>query len=361
MKIAIIVGTRPEVIKMSSLIKECERNNIDFFVIHSNQHYSPEMDSIFFDELNLPSPKYNLGVGSGTHSNQTGNILIKMDPIFEQEKPDIVLVQGDTNTVLAGALAAAKIPNCKLGHIEAGLRSYDRAMPEETNRVVTDHMSTHLFAVTNTQKEILLAEGIAEKNIYIVGNTVVDALLSNVEVARNKSKVLKEYNLNPNDYFLVTAHRSSNVDTEPSLLELFELFNSILENYKYDIVWPIHPRTKKNIEAYGIEVPRRMKLISPQGYINFLQLQANAKIILTDSGGIQEEACCLNIPCITLRQNTERPETIDAGASILVGRDKKRCIESIDHYLNSKITWSNPFGDGTTANQILKILGLINE
>jgi UDP-N-acetylglucosamine 2-epimerase (non-hydrolysing) len=194
MKIGIIVGTRPEIIKMAPVIRECEKRNIPFFIIHSNQHYSKEMDSIFFEELHLPAPHYNLGVGSGLHSNQTGNILIKMEPILLDEKPDVVLVQGDTNTVLAGALAASKL-NIKVGHIEAGLRSYDRSMPEETNRIMTDHISEYLFAVGPNQEKILKAEGIANNKIHTVGNTVSDSLFQHLEISAQKSKILSTLHL----------------------------------------------------------------------------------------------------------------------------------------------------------------------
>lgn len=355
MKVALIVGTRPEVIKMASLMLECKKQSIDYFVVHSNQHYSPDMDSIFFEELNLPTPKYNLNVGSGTHSNQTGNILIKVGPIFEDEKPDVVLVQGDTNTVLATALAAAKL-DIPVGHVEAGLRSYDRKMPEETNRIVTDHLSDFLFAVTKKQESILLDEGKEENKIHVVGNTVVDALRMNIDLAQTKSNILSENSLETKKYFLMTAHRSSNVDTQSALKELFELINAVLNKYEEDIVWPVHPRALKNIKEFDIKVPTRLKLIQPLGYLDFLQLQNNAKIVLTDSGGLQEEACALKVPCITLRDNTERPETVEVGANILIGRDKEKCLKGIEKMLNTSTDWENPFGDGTTAKQILKVL-----
>ena len=191
MKIGIIVGTRPEIIKMAPVIRECEERKIPYFIIHSNQHYSKEMDSIFFDELHLPAPHYNLGVGSGLHSNQTGNILIKMEPILLEEKPDVVLVQGDTNTVLAGALTASKL-NIKVGHIEAGLRSYDRTMPEETNRIMPDHISEYLFAVGPNQENILKSEGIDHSKINTVGNTVSDSLFQNLEISAKKSTILSD-------------------------------------------------------------------------------------------------------------------------------------------------------------------------
>lgn len=356
MKIGIIVGTRPEIIKMAPVIRECQKRSIPFFIIHSNQHYSQEMDSIFFDELALPAPNYNLGVGSGLHSNQTGNILIKMEPILVEEQPDVVLVQGDTNTVLAGALAASKL-NIKVGHIEAGLRSYDRMMPEETNRILTDHMSEFLFAVGPNQEQILTNEGIVTDKIHTVGNTVSDSLFQHLEIAADKSQILEDLQLTENAYFLVTAHRASNVDIPAHLKELLVLFERLHEKYEQPIVWPIHPRTQAKLTEFGITVPSYLKLSPPIGYLDFIQLQKNAQLILTDSGGIQEEACLLGVPCITLRENTERPESIEVGANVLVGRDADKALNAADMWLNAEadVTWVNPFGDGHVAKRIIDI------
>lgn len=356
MKIGIIVGTRPEIIKMAPVIRECQRRTIDFFLIHSNQHYSADMDSIFFQELSLPSPKYNLGVGSGQHGNQTGNILIKIEPILLKEQPTLVLVQGDTNTVLAGALAARKL-DIKLGHIEAGLRSYDRMMPEETNRTLTDHMSDYLFAVSSHQESILLGEGIARAKIHVVGNTISDSLMQHIKIASKQSRVLETLGLEKARYFLVTAHRTSNVDFKSHLLELFQLFDALHEKYNERIIWPMHPRTQSKLTQFKISVPNYINVISPVGYLDFLQLQKNARLVLTDSGGIQEEACILGVPCITLRENTERPESVNVGANFLVGRSAEKALEAAHHWLSrDEFSWSNPFGDGHVAEEILDIV-----
>ena len=356
MKIGIIVGTRPEIIKMAPVIRECEKRNIPFFIIHSNQHYSKEMDSIFFDELHLPAPHYNLGVGSGLHSNQTGNILIKMEPILLEEKPDVVLVQGDTNTVLAGALAASKL-NIKVGHIEAGLRSYDRTMPEETNRIMTDHISEYLFAVGANQEKILKSEGIATKKIHTVGNTVSDSLFQHLEISANTSNILSDLELTAGEYFLVTAHRASNVDVSSNLLELLHLFDEMHKNYTGTIVWPIHPRTQSKLKEFNIELPSYLQLIAPVGYLDFIQLQKHAKLILTDSGGIQEEACLLGVPSLTLRENTERPEAVEVGASELVGRDAVKAVKAAKQWLSrDDYSWDNPFGDGHVAQYIIDVI-----
>ncbi len=356
MKIGIIVGTRPEIIKMAPVIRECQKRDIPYFIIHSNQHYSEEMDSIFFKELDLPAPHYNLGVGSGLHSNQTGNILIKMEPILVDEKPDVVLVQGDTNTVLAGALAASKL-NIKVGHIEAGLRSYDRMMPEETNRILTDHMSDYLFAVGPNQYKILAHESIDLEKIHTVGNTVSDSLFQHLEIAGEKSQIISELGVEAGKYFLVTAHRASNVDIPAHLLELLDLFDQLHAKYSQPIVWPIHPRTQAKLKEFNIDVPSYLKLSPPIGYLDFIQLQQNAQLILTDSGGIQEEACLLGVPCITLRENTERPESIEVGANVLVGRDAEKALAAADKWLSAdSFSWDNPFGDGHVAERIIDIV-----
>jgi UDP-N-acetylglucosamine 2-epimerase (non-hydrolysing) len=356
MKIGIIVGTRPEIIKMAPVIRECQKRKIPFFIIHSNQHYSKEMDSIFFDELHLPAPHYNLGVGSGSHGNQTGNILIKMEPILLEEKPDVVLVQGDTNTVLAGALTASKL-NIKVGHIEAGLRSYDRTMPEETNRIMTDHISEYLFAVGPNQEKILKSEGIASDKIYTVGNTVSDSLFQHLDISAKTSNILSELDLHAGEYFLVTAHRASNVDIASNLLELLHLFDEMHKHYTGTIVWPIHPRTQSKLKEFNIEVPSYLQLIAPVGYLDFIQLQKHAKLILTDSGGIQEEACLLGVPSLTLRENTERPEAVEVGASELVGRDAVKAVKAAEKWLSrDSYSWNNPFGDGHVAEAILDIV-----
>lgn len=358
MKIGIIVGTRPEIIKMAPVIRECQKRAIPYFIIHSNQHYSEEMDSIFFKELELPAPHYNLGVGSGLHSNQTGNILIEMEPILIQEKPDVVLVQGDTNTVLSGALAASKL-DIKVGHIEAGLRSYDRTMPEETNRIMTDHISDFLFAVGPNQHAILAKEGIDADKIYTVGNTVSDSLFQHLDISASTSTILDDLSVESGKFFLVTAHRASNVDVMANLLELLALFDKLHAKYSQTIVWPIHPRTQSKLKEFGIELPSYLKLIPPIGYLDFIQLQKHAQLILTDSGGIQEEACLLGVPCITLRENTERPESIEVGANVLVGRDADKALAAADKWLSEtsgNFSWKNPFGDGHVAELILDII-----
>jgi UDP-N-acetylglucosamine 2-epimerase (non-hydrolysing) len=354
MKVCVIVGTRPEIIKMCPLIRYLEQQQIDYFILHTGQHYSIEMDKIFFDELELPLPKYNLEVGSSTHGKQIALILEKTEQILMEEKPEIVFVEGDTNSVLAGALAAAKL-KIKVGHVEAGLRSYNREMPEEVNRIATDHISDLLFCPTEQSQRIVLSENIDQSKIFVTGNTIVDSVLQNIELSLKKSEILQKLNINEKEYFLLTMHRQENVDSEEKISSVFNGLKRIAENYSLPIIFPLHPRTKKQIEKYSINVPAEIKIVEPLGFLDFLQLEAKAKLILTDSGGVQEEACILRIPCVTLREDTERPETISVGANILVGTNEEKIFNGVEEILSKPRDWQNPFGDGRAAEKIINI------
>jgi UDP-N-acetylglucosamine 2-epimerase (non-hydrolysing) len=350
--IGIILGTRPEIIKMAPVITECEEQSLDYFILHTGQHYSYEMDRIFFKTLNLPQPDYNLDVGSGTHASQTGKIMLGIENILKDEQPDIVLVQGDTNTVLSGSLAAAKL-TIKIGHVEAGLRSFDRSMPEEINRIVSDHVSDYLFAPTEISYRQLVKEGINPEKISVTGNTVVDAVYQNIEIARNKVDVLKELNLSPKNYILVTFHRAENVDIKERLEGIITGLKLIKDYFSLPIVFPIHPRTEKMIEKFGFSL-EGINVIPPQGFLEFLQLEASAKFVLTDSGGLQEETCILGVPCITLRDNTERPETLAVGSNVLAGVDPSAMLSHAKNAVREK-NWNNPYGDGTAAKLIVDV------
>lgn len=354
MKIGIVLGTRPEIIKFSPVIRECERLSLDYFILHTGQHYSYSMDRVFFDQLELPEARYNLDVGSGSHAEQTGRMLIGIENVLRLEKPDVVLVEGDTNTVLAGALAAVKL-GVKVGHVEAGLRSYDRNMPEEINRILADHCSDYLFAPTEKSKQILLGEGIPEEKIFVTGNTIVDAVFQNLEIAKRTVKVLKDLGLNSDDYFLVTVHRQENVDNERRFRNILCGLEMVRKEYDVELIYPIHPRSLKRMEAFGLR-PNGVRLIEPLDYLSFLRLESNARLVLTDSGGVQEEACILGVPCVTLRDNTERPETVEVGANVLAGTDPKVIVEKVGFMLNRKVCWRNPFGDGRAGRRIIKIL-----
>ena len=359
MKLSIIFGTRPEIIKFSPVVRYCQKHDIDFNIIHSNQHYSYEMDQVFFDELELPEPDYNLNIGSGTHGLQTGRMLEKIEGKLLNIKPDVVMVQGDTNTVLAGALAASKL-QIKVAHIEAGLRSYDRTMPEEINRILTDHVSDFLFPPTEASKDNLLKEGISEDKIYVVGNTIVEATLQNIKIGSKTSTILDKLDLKTDRYFLMTMHRVENVDSYDQLSKFVSSLKSISQIYDYKIVFPMHPRTMKQIVTFGLkdEVYKieNLKIIDPVGYLDFLVLEQNAKLIITDSGGIQEEACILKVPCVTIRDNTERPETVDIGSNIVAGRDTKNIISAIGKMLTVERNWIHPYGGGTTVKDMLSII-----
>jgi UDP-N-acetylglucosamine 2-epimerase (non-hydrolysing) len=360
MKLSIILGTRPEIIKLSPIIRYCKKNDVNFDIIHSNQHYSYEMDRIFFEQLQLPEPAHNLNIGSGMHGMQTGRMLEKIEKILIDKKPDAVIVQGDTNTVLAGALSAAKL-NINVAHVEAGLRSYDAKMPEEINRILTDHVSRFLFAPTESSKNNLLKEGISENKIYVVGNTIVDATFQNIEIGSHTSKIMDTLNLNQDLYFLMTIHRVENVDSYVQLKKLVILLKAISDRYDYKIVFPVHPRTMKQLISYGfkneLDSIENLRMMEPTGYLDFLVLEKNARLILTDSGGIQEEACILKIPCITIRDNTERPETVDIGSNMIAGIEMKSVISAIEKMLICRRDWHQPYGDGDTGEKIVDILG----
>ena len=354
MKISIILGTRPEIIKMSSVIRECERLGQDYFILHSGQHYSYNMDKVFFEQLELPSAKYDLDVGSGTHAEQTGKILTGIEKILQKEKPDVVLVEGDTNTVLSGALAATKL-YIKVGHVEAGLRSYDRRMPEEINRVLTDHCSDYLFAPTEKSRQILLNEGIPDGKIFVTGNTIVDAVYQNLSISKEKVNPLNDLELIPKKYFLVTAHRQENVDVKERFEGIINGLELVADEFGLPAIYPIHPRARKMMNHFGLKT-NGIEFIEPLDYLSFLQLEAKAKLVLTDSGGVQEEACILKVPCVTLRDNTERPETLEVGSNILAGTNAENILNSTNKMLDRNNNWRKPFGDGKAGRRIVEIL-----
>ncbi len=353
MRIAIIMGTRPEIIKMSPVIRACEELELDYFILHTGQHYTYEMDKIFFEELDLLGARYNLDVGSSSHGKQTGKMLIGIEKVLQEELPSLALVAGDTNTVLAGALAAAKL-HIKLGHVEAGLRSYDRSMPEEINRIVADHVSDYLFAPTENAKRILLGEGMPEGKIYVTGNTIVDAVWQNLEIANRKKDVLSKLELKKEGYILVTTHRQENVDRKERLRSILRGLERVHKEFDLPILFPIHPRTKKRIEEFGLKASK-IRLIEPLGFLEFLQLEANTALVLTDSGGIQEEACILQVPCVTLRDNTERPETVEVGSNMLAGTKPEKILWCAKEMIGKR-NWENPFGDGKSGEWIMKII-----
>ncbi len=354
MRIAILLGTRPEIIKLSVLISLLETKfNYYYYIIHSNQHYSEELDAVFFSELNINKPKYNLGVGSKPQGEQTGLMIVEIEKILRNDPVDYLLIHGDTNTTLAGAIAGSKL-NLKVAHVEAGLRSYDKKMPEEINRIVSDHVSDILFAPTMKQREILISEGIKAENIFVIGNTIVDAVYRNSGLSINSLHL--KLGLETKKYFVLTLHRPENVDNKDRLKKLILNLKELTSIHPYQIVFPVHPRTQKRLDQFEYKLPPNIIKIKPIGYTEMLDLIKNSLLILTDSGGIQEEATVLNIPCVTLRESTERPESIEVGGNILVGSDLEKLIKGIDEFVNNKISWQNPFGDGKSSLRVIEIL-----
>mgnify|MGYP002640491214 FL=1 len=357
MNVAIILGTRPEIIKCSSTIRALQaRDDFDFFVVHTNQHYDHNLDAVFFKELELPPVDYNLQVGSLSHGKQTGIMLERIEAVLDQRKPDVVVVQGDTNTVLAGGLAAAKL-HIPVAHLEAGLRSFDRRMPEEINRVMVDHISSFLFAPTEGGVKHLASEGLTD-GVYNVGNSVVDAVFQHLELAERRTDSL--VNQFPEKFLLATVHRDSNTDDQQRLETLLRFLEEVAKKTGYPVIFPAHPRTTNRLQRFGLEglmkeVSQWVTIMEPIGYLDFLLAQKRAELVITDSGGVQEECCILGTPSVTVRSTTERPETIHDGANLLAPTGPK-AVEAVLEMLDKRgQKWRNPFGDGTTGEQVLDV------
>jgi UDP-N-acetylglucosamine 2-epimerase (non-hydrolysing) len=352
--IAVVLGTRPEIIKMSPIIRQLLERNVPHWIIHTGQHYSFSMDLQFFQDLHLPVPDFNLRSGSGSHAEQTARILTRSERLFKESRPDIILVQGDTTTVLAASLAAAKL-HIPIGHVEAGLRSRDRRMPEEINRLLTDHLSSYLFAPTESARKNLQDEGIPDHITHVTGNTIVDAVQQALASTRNSSLSGLSHDLDPGSYAVLTLHREENVDDPHQLQVIFKALRQIGNSHGLRIIFPVHPRTRKvirhhSLNIYGIET------VNPLGFHDFLRLEKDARIIFTDSGGVQEEACIFKVPCVTIRNNTERPETVEIGANILAGTAPEDIAGAADTMIRSSRTWVNPYGDGCAGARIVEIL-----
>ena len=359
MKIINVVGARPNYMKVAPIHARLRQNSaFDVKLVHTGQHYDENMSKIFFDELQMPKPDYYLEVKGGTHAKQTALIMERFEDVLFEEKPDYILVAGDVNSTIACALTAAKL-HIKVAHLEAGLRSFDREMPEEINRVLTDQISDLCLLPSEDARENLLNEGIAEKKIFFVGNAMIDTLDKFLPRIKNRIEILERHNLIPNQYALLTLHRPSNVDN-------IKVFNEIIAAIKIiatdiDVVFSAHPRTRDLLNRNKLDVGN-IKIIEPLGYIDFLKLQSEAALVLTDSGGLQEETTCLNIPCLTLRKNTERPITISAGTNRLVGTNKEDIILAANHVLKTPPqTKARPkFWDGKTALRVEKIFSQLS-
>jgi UDP-N-acetylglucosamine 2-epimerase (non-hydrolysing) len=359
MKILNVVGARPNFMKIAPIIEEMKKYpRLKPVLVHTGQHYDREMSKLFFDDLKLPPPDVYLGVGSASHATQTAKIMIEFEKVILRESPDLVIVVGDVNSTIACALTAVKffIP---VAHVEAGLRSFDRTMPEEINRILTDSISEYLFTTCEDANENLKKEGISKKKIYFVGNVMIDSLLKHLDKA-SQSDILEKLNLQPGNYAALTLHRPSNVDKREIFIRILDAFNEIQKKIK--IILPIHPRTKKRIKEFKlsnkIKKMKNFKIVEALGYLDFLKLLSDAKFVLTDSGGIQEETTILKIPCITLRNTTERPITVREGTNVVVGSNKEKIVRESLNIIKGKQKEgkSIKLWDGKAAKRIVRQL-----
>ena len=354
MRVCNVVGARPNFMKIAPIVRELARRGADQTLVHTGQHYDARMSDVFFEELGMPRPDHHLGVGSGSHAKQTAAVMVAFEEACRTLRPDLVVVGGDVNSTLAVALVASKLL-IPLAHVEAGLRSFDRAMPEEVNRVVTDHLSDFLFVTEASGVENLRREGIAEARVHLVGNCMVDTLLAHVEAALRLAP-WREYHMGPGEYGLLTLHRPSNVDDDATLRALMDVLNRLAD--RLPLLFPVHPRTLDRLARQEIPVAPGIRLTEPLSYLTFLGLMARARCVLTDSGGIQEETTALGVPCLTLRENTERPATIHEGTNRLVGTDPARIEAGFDAVLNGDTPTNRrpPLWDGHAARRIVDVL-----
>lgn len=359
MNIVLVAGARPNFMKIAPISRELQKEGIGHTLVHTGQHYDEKMSKAFFDDLLLPKPDVYLGVGSGTHAEQTGKIMIEFEKVCFQSKPDLLVVVGDVNSTVACALVASKL-GIPVAHVEAGLRSFDRSMPEEINRILTDQIADYLFTSCEDANVNLRAEGIPASKIYFVGNVMIDTLKRFIGIAA-RSKILDSLKLRSNGtvakYAVLTLHRPSNVDDGDKLKGIFSALEGLAK--KVPTIFPAHPRTVERIKEFSLnDVLTDIQAIPPLGYIDFLNLMSNASVVLTDSGGIQEETTVLGIPCITLRDNTERPVTVREGTNIVVGNDPKRILGTAFSVLEDGSSGNKipRYWDGRAAGRIVKIL-----
>ena len=359
-KIAVVLGTRPGIVMLSPIVRELERRELEYFVVHTGQHYSPNMDRQFFKDLQLPEPHYKFEHVQHCqyHGEQTAEMLKGCEQVFLREKPKIVLVGGDANTNLAGALAARKL-HIRIGHIEAGERSFDWRMPEEHNRVLIDHIADYLFTTNEKGRNHLIQDGV-QGQIIVTGNPIVDAAMQNLEIAQQKSSILERFKLAPGEYSVLTLHREENVDLQEHLEGILKGLQHVEEYFERPIVFPAHPRTLRRLQEFGLleraQMIPHLQLCNAIGYLDFLQLLAHARLVFTDSGGVQQESCILKVPCVTLRDNTEWTETLEIGANTLAGTDPDCIVLGAKKMLQASRNWENPFGDGRAAARIVDVV-----
>lgn len=356
MRIHHVIGARPNFMKVAPVHAALAgRTWTSQGIIHTGQHYDAAMSDIFFSQLGIPAPDFNLGVGSASHAKQTAEIMIRLETVFLENRPDLVLVYGDVNSTVAAALVCSKLL-IPVGHVEAGLRSFDRTMPEEINRVLTDRVSDYLFTPSIDGNENLIREGVPEETIHLVGNVMIDTLIRLLPSA-DGTGIRRSLRLEDRPYVLVTLHRPSNVDDSKDLLNLLRTLNEIASDI--DVIFPVHPRTRQMIQEGDVtEFSKRFHLIDPVGYVEFLGLQRNATLVITDSGGIQEETTYLGVPCITVRDNTERPITVSIGSNVLAGRDAERVRSEAQAILSGKVKESRvpELWDGKAGERIADVI-----
>ena len=359
LKVVHVVGARPNFLKIAPILEACgRRGGIDSFLVHTGQHYDERMSDLFFRQLGMPAPDVNLEVGSGTHAAQTARIMEAFEPVVVAQRPDAVLVVGDVNSTIACGLVAAKL-GVKLIHVEAGLRSFDRAMPEEINRVLTDAISDLLLVSEQSGLDNLSREGAARERVFLVGNVMIDSLRKHLARAR-ELRILEDLGLRQGAYAVLTLHRPANVDDPAAMGRILGAVETIQR--ELPVVFPVHPRTRKVVEgpslAGRVAAMKGLRLLDPQGYLEFLRLTSAAKVVLTDSGGIQEETTILKVPCLTLRQNTERPVTVECGGNRLVGSDPQRIIQGFRDAMDGRLAVRRepPLWDGRAAERIADII-----
>ena len=355
-KVLNVVGARPNFMKIAPIVAEIgRRDEVEQVLVHTGQHYDEAMSDAFFNDLGIPRPDVNLEVGSGTHAEQTARVMLAIEPVLAEHRPDWVVVVGDVNSTIAATLVAVKL-GIKVAHVEAGLRSRDRAMPEEINRLATDAIADLLLTPSRDADANLLAEGHAPEKVVFVGNVMIDSLFAQRERAR-ASRVLDDLGLEPGAYAALTLHRPSNVDDAATLGRIFGALERIAE--RLPIVFAVHPRTRARMREFGLEPSSRIRLVDPLGYLDFLKLYSESRLVLTDSGGIQEETTALGIPCLTLRENTERPITVSEGTNRVVGTDPERIVSAAEEILDGRVTFEGrvpEFWDGRTAARIVDSL-----
>jgi len=346
-----VVGARPQFVKAAVVSRALAEAGIAEKMVHTGQHYDANMSSIFFEELGLPPVSLSLGIGGGSHGQNTGRMIEALETAMLDLKPDLVLVYGDTDSTLAGAIAASKL-GVSIAHVEAGLRSYNKAMPEEINRIVTDHVSQLLFCTSAASCRILQGEGIAPAQIHNVGDVMFDVVKQFSEVARKRSTIMEKTGLEPGSFSLLTFHRKENTDDKGRLQSILEGIGRIVGK----VLFPVHPRTQARMKAAGLSVPANVIEIEPVGYFDMQLLESNARLIITDSGGVQKEAYYHGVPCVILREETEWTELLDTKASILAGASADKIAEAADDGLNSRISNHNIYGDGNASQRIARII-----